>query len=79
MLFSEINPYVRYARYLNLDKNSLFDEWVALDARLFYIINGFINTFFINFIFIKVINGLICLSHSSNGRCFGAVKLFLLD
>ena len=41
MLFSEINPYIRYARYLNLDKNSQFDEVVALDARLFYAIDGY--------------------------------------
>jgi len=41
MLFSEINPYIRYARYENLDENFRFDESVALDARLFYAVNGY--------------------------------------
>ena len=40
MLFSQINPKVRYARYLNLDDNSLYREVVPLDARLFYTISG---------------------------------------
>jgi len=41
MLFSEINPYIRYARYLNLTKDSVFDTVVALDARLFYVLDGY--------------------------------------
>ena len=41
MRLSEINPFVRYARYLTLDKNSAFDEVVALDARIFYAVEGY--------------------------------------
>lgn len=40
MLLSEINPYVRYARHLNLDRNSYFSRVIALDARLFYTLDG---------------------------------------
>ena len=40
MLFLQINPYIRYARYLNLDKNIYFNEVVPLDARLFYTLSG---------------------------------------
>ena len=35
MLFSDVNPFIRYARYLKLDPNSSFDEVIAPDARLF--------------------------------------------
>lgn len=40
MLFSEINPRIRYARFLNLDSNSNYREVVPLDARVFYTISG---------------------------------------
>ncbi len=40
MLFSQINPYIRYARYLKLNSLSHFNQVVALDARLFYVISG---------------------------------------
>ena len=41
MNFSEINPFIRYARYLKLEKNSFYDEVVPLDARIFYALNGY--------------------------------------
>lgn len=41
MLFSQINPYIRYARYLNLDNNAHFEDVIPLDARLFYSIRGY--------------------------------------
>ena len=41
MLISEINPYIRYAKYLNLNKKSHTDELVARDARLFYTLGGY--------------------------------------
>lgn len=41
MLFSQINPFVRYARCLNLNPNSEYGEVVALDARLFYALDGY--------------------------------------
>lgn len=41
MLFSELSPYVRYARYMNLDEQSHFNEVIALDARLFYTVDGY--------------------------------------
>lgn len=40
MFFSQINPWIRYARYLHLDKNSCYHEVVPLDARLFYTLSG---------------------------------------
>lgn len=40
MLSTEINPFVRHARYLNLTENSFFNEAVPLDARLFYTLHG---------------------------------------
>jgi len=40
MVISEINPRIRYARYLNLDEYSRFSETVPLDARLFYTLTG---------------------------------------
>ena len=41
MLFSELNPYIRYARYINLSEDACFDEVVPLDARLFYTLGGY--------------------------------------
>ena len=41
MLFSELNPYIRYARYINLSEDACFDEVVPLDVRLFYTISGY--------------------------------------
>lgn len=40
MNVTEINPYIRYARYLILDKNSCFKQVFPLDARLFYTVKG---------------------------------------
>lgn len=41
MLFSELNPYIRYARYINLGVDACFDEVVPLDVRLFYTLSGY--------------------------------------
>ena len=41
MLFSDINPFVRYARYLNLGNDSEYGEVIAPDARLFYALRGY--------------------------------------
>jgi len=41
MLSSEIKPFIRFARYLNLTKNTFFEEVIPLDSRLFYTLNGF--------------------------------------
>ena len=40
MLFSEINPYVRYARYVSVNEKSDFTQVIPLDARLFFTLNG---------------------------------------
>lgn len=40
MKIAEINPYIRYARYLSLNVNSCFKKVVPLDARLFYTVKG---------------------------------------
>ncbi len=40
MLFSDINPYVRYARVLELTPRSLFSPVVAPDTRLLYTLSG---------------------------------------
>ena len=40
MVFSEINPYVRYARYISVNEKSDFVEVIPLDARLFFTLNG---------------------------------------
>lgn len=40
MKLSEINPKIRYARYLNLDAKTGFSEMIPLDARLFYTVSG---------------------------------------
>ena len=34
------HPFVRYARYLNLTKQSVFDTVIPYDARLFYTVKG---------------------------------------
>ena len=41
MLFSQINPFIRYARYLKLSRSSHYDEVIAPDARLFYAVGGY--------------------------------------
>ena len=41
MLFSQINPYIRYARLLSVNTNSHYDKVVALDARLFFTLDGY--------------------------------------
>ncbi len=41
MLFSEINPMVRYARYVNITEELYYHEVVPLDARLFYCLRGY--------------------------------------
>ena len=41
MFFSEVHPYVRYARLVKVDENTYFRDCVPLDARLFYTIDGF--------------------------------------
>lgn len=41
MLFSEINPFIRYARYMDLNKKACYNEVIPLDARLFYAICGY--------------------------------------
>ncbi len=40
MLFSEIRPFIRYARYLHLDSTTSYDAHIPYDARLFYVIDG---------------------------------------
>ena len=40
MFFQEINPFVRYARYLNLDKISFYEPHIPYDARLFFVLKG---------------------------------------
>ena len=40
MLVTEINPYVRFARYLTLGTSSAYGEVKGLDARLFYTVSG---------------------------------------
>lgn len=37
---TQINPYIRYARYMALNENSCFKQVVPLDARLFYTRKG---------------------------------------
>ncbi len=41
MLFFEINPFVRYARYLTVHGDASYQEVVPLDARLFYAVDGY--------------------------------------
>ncbi len=40
MLFSEINPFVRYARNLTVNAQSVFSTVIPLDARLFFAAHG---------------------------------------
>ncbi|MBQ4631542.1 MAG: helix-turn-helix transcriptional regulator [Clostridia bacterium] len=40
MLISDLKPYVRYARYMELDSSSVFATVIPLDARLFYVKSG---------------------------------------
>ena len=40
MLLSQIHPYIRYARYLNLDEKTSFGEVIAPDARFFHTVSG---------------------------------------
>lgn len=40
MLIDEIKPFIRYARYMDIDKNSKFHEVIPLDARLFFVLSG---------------------------------------
>lgn len=40
MLFSDIHPFIRYARYLYLDKNSQYVLTIPYDARLFFCYSG---------------------------------------
>ena len=37
---SEIKPFVRYVRYLNLTQNSYFDNVLPIDVRIFYVKEG---------------------------------------
>ncbi len=38
--FSQIRPFVRYARYMTLSKNESYIPMIACDARLFYALDG---------------------------------------
>lgn len=40
MLFDEINPFLRYVRYMSLDKDSRFYPHVPYDSRFFYTAEG---------------------------------------
>jgi len=40
VLLSEINPYVRFARYIDLDGDSYYAQVTPLDARVFYALDG---------------------------------------
>lgn len=40
MLFSEIRPFVRFARYLHLNQKSFYEPHIPCDARLFYVMDG---------------------------------------
>lgn len=40
MLFNEIKPYIRFSRYMNMDRTSNFSPHVPYDARLFYVYDG---------------------------------------
>ena len=40
MLFQEVKPFVRYARYLNLDADASYRPHIPYDARLFYVSEG---------------------------------------
>ncbi len=40
MKLSEIKPFVRYVRYLNITQKSFFEDVLPLDARIFYVKDG---------------------------------------
>ena len=40
MLFSDINPHIRFAHYFTIGKTNHIDEVVPVDARLFYTFSG---------------------------------------
>lgn len=40
MNFSDISPFARYVRYLKLQNNSAFPEFIPVDSRIFYAVNG---------------------------------------
>lgn len=40
MSFSQIKPFVRYARYMLLNQNSNFPAFIPVDSRLFFVIDG---------------------------------------
>ena len=40
MLFSQINPFIRYARSVDMTEKSVSEEVIPLDARLFYSLRG---------------------------------------
>ncbi len=40
MLFSEIRPYIRFARYLRFDRTFSYAPQIPCDARLFYVLDG---------------------------------------
>ena len=40
MTFSEINPYVRFARYMTIENTMSFPSYIPLDVRLFLCIDG---------------------------------------
>lgn len=40
MLFSEINPFVRYSRTLEFTKDRIFAEYIPCDCRFFYVDEG---------------------------------------
>lgn len=41
MLFNDITPFIRFAHVLNLTNKSVYTEVVPLDARLFFVRDGF--------------------------------------
>lgn len=40
MLFEDINPFIRYARYLKIERHQKYNTTVPLDARLFFVLEG---------------------------------------
>ena len=40
MLFEDINPFIRYARYLKIERHQKYHTTVPLDARLFFVFEG---------------------------------------
>ena len=37
--FSQIKPFLRFVRFLNIDKTSNFSPVIPYDARLFYVLD----------------------------------------